>query len=170
MRYILVLSLCIVTLLAGCSARERAVRAKLSSDVVDHDFVAIISNTNDPYIFGVEVKKVNSKGDKQIGALGGMVDLALTDRSGKKFTTDQPWDVAKYAEEVTEVFEWPRKTSVTSLKGKVKLIKTNLPPGTYTVEPRARFAESGKDRLSGPCSDGGSVAIPAGNSVKVTVK
>lgn len=169
MKRALVLLLCIVALLSGCTSQKRSV-IKQPVDVIDHDFVAHISKTSDPYVFEVTINKVNSKVDKQIAGLGGMVDLTLTNSSGKKFTTDQPWDDAKYAKEVTEVFEWPRKTNVTSLTGKVKLIKNNLPPGNYAVEPRARFSESGKDRLSGPCPDGGTVSIPAGNSLTITIK
>ncbi|MCX6343901.1 MAG: hypothetical protein NT018_02360 [Armatimonadetes bacterium] len=169
MKRALLLLLCVVALLSGCTSQKKNVAAKQPSDVIDRDFVAHISKTSDPYVFEVTIKKVNSKVDKQISGLGGMVDLTLTNSSGKKFATDQPWDGAKYAKEVTEVFEWPRKANVTSLTGKVKLIKTNLPPGTYTIEPRARFSESGKDRLSGPCPDGGTVSIPAGNSVEIVL-
>lgn len=172
MRCLLALGLCVTALctLTGCGDHKGQKSVKEPTDVVDHDFAVTIRKTSEPYVFEVEVKKVNPKADKKIGGPGGVVDLVLEDGSGKVFAADKPWEGPKYARELTKVFEWPRSSAVASMKGKVQLIRGSLPAGKYKVEPRARFAEVGKDRLHGPYPDGGTVAIPAANSVEIQIK
>ncbi|OFX14431.1 MAG: hypothetical protein A2Z18_07930 [Armatimonadetes bacterium RBG_16_58_9] len=163
MKYWLAILVCVlaVCILAGCDARKRWT-ARERPDVVDRDFTALITKTDNPYVFGIEIKKVNPKANKKIGGLGGcVVDLVLRDSSGRVVSAD--------VIEITDVLG-SLKPPVDSLKGKVRLIR-GLPLGTYVVQPRVRIQEVGKDAVRGHLyADGGTVAVPAGNSVKVRVK
>jgi len=166
MKYWWMILLCSLAacVLPGCDRTERH-PASSRTDIVDRDFAAFIAKTDDPFAFWIEIRKVNPKADKKIGGLCCVVDLALRDSSGKRYAADYG-EGRKHGREVTEVFEWP-KPSADFVKGKVRLLRGALPPGSYTVEPRMRIVEAGEDRVSGPYADMGSVAVPAGNSVKV---
>lgn len=139
------------------------------TDVLDPDFVATISPTNTPMLFNIEIRKVNPKVDKSIGSFPVIVDFSLTDSSGKVYEADLS-EQGKYAKEVGNVFDAIRQSETTYLKGRVQLVKQNSTPGVYKVAPRMRIIEIGKDAKRGPYPDGGTVAIKAGNSIKVTIK
>lgn len=162
MRHLLVILACVFAagVLPGCDPKREASRDR--ADVVDRDFTALIAKTSDPYVFAVEIKKTNPKANKKIGGLACAVELSVTDAYGKAFNTT--------SEEITQVFGALRSTPVDCLKGNIRLMKSGLPAGTYTVRPRVRIQEVGKDKLTGPHPDGGTVAIPAANSVQVVVR
>lgn len=42
--------------------------------------------------------------------------------------------------------------------------------GTYTIEPKVRIVEVGRDAVFGPYTDIGGVAVPDGNSVRVDLR
>lgn len=166
----LLIALVAVTLLSGCSTtRKQAMPPKTPVDVVDKDFTATISTTGTPFVYMVTVKRVNSKADKKISSRERViVDLTLKDSQGKVYTGGL-FERA-YAEEVNYEFDPTDKLpELPTQSGRVRLIKKGLPPGTYTVKPNVRIVETGKDAIHGPYTDMGSVAVPAGNSIQVTI-
>ena len=172
-----------VILLSGCSSRRNTpavsqpsgpskpavVAPKIPKDIIDKDFVATISATKTPLIFRIHIKCVNPKVDKKISSRERIfVDLTLKDNKGKVYTGELLRQT--YAEEINYEFDPTDKVPEVSIHtGRVRLIKKGLPPGRYTIEPKVRIVESGKDAVHGQYMDMGSVAVPADNSMIVTI-
>jgi len=140
-----------------------------SRKTVDYDFVATMEGTKDQHIFIVRIKKVNPRPAKLISPLPVQVDFTLRNDASGKTLRGVPGEW-KYAEEVAALSLAERRRDMAAVSGNVRLITKEVPPGVYTVEPLAVIIESGPDRLSGPREYCGGVAVPAGNSVTVTVK
>ncbi|MEN6520055.1 MAG: hypothetical protein ABFD46_02750 [Armatimonadota bacterium] len=144
--------------------------AAARKDTVDRDFVATIQKTEDPYEFEISIKKTNKHVDKKIGGFAVVADLALRDSKGRVFPAEDDVNLS-YAVEIGETFGIIMPPYMDSLTSKVRLIRRDLPLGDYIIQPRIRILEDGKDRLRGTLyCDGGTVAVPAGNSVKVKVQ
>ena len=145
--------------LFGCARRETPHRVTKQGDViVDSDFVARIRKTNEPYVFEVSVEKVSRNPKAAISGLPAVVDLTFKDASGKVFAAKNP-DKPKYAKEIGDAFSTARYDSGQRLTGKVRLLKGDLPPGTYTVQPRVRIRQ--------PWTI---TEYPAANSVQVVIR
>jgi len=169
------------TMLCGCSHNRNAgskappnappsVAGAMQKDVTDRDFVATISATKKPHVFLISIKRLNNKVDKVISNHEAVfVDLELRDRNGK-LHTGRPLENA-YAEDVNYAFDATDATPELPYKsGHVRLLSKKLQSGTYTVAPKVRIVEKGKDGVFGPYTDMGSVAVPAGNSISVKVR
>jgi hypothetical protein len=145
--------------LLGCARRETAHRVTKQGDViVDRDFAARIRKTKEPYVFEVSVEKVSKNPKAAISGFPAVVDLTLKDTSGKVFAAKNP-DKPQYAKEVGDAFSTARDDSGQRLTGKVRLLKDDLPPGTYSVQPRVRI------RQVVTVTD-----YPAANSVQVIIR
>jgi hypothetical protein len=167
-----ILLLTIVTIsaayLIGCG--ESNTHANRQVDVVDRDFVATISATNTPLVLDVKIQKVSKEAKKQIDAWPPVVDFVLKDSNGKVYKPDYK-AMPTYTEGVDATFGDIRKSGpADSISGKVRLRTTDLKAGSYTVTPQVRIQETGEGALSGPYNDGGTVAVPAGNSLKVNIQ
>lgn len=175
MKWLLIVAGAIIigSVIVGCSVRQSQITKKQleegRKDIIDRDFVATISKTEKPIVFTVSVKRVNRNVDKKIGSFALVVDFVLRDRRGKVFAA-KPGNWPKYAEGIGPAFEKMRPFPVDSFSGTVKLIPKDLSPGKYQVEPYVRINEIGKDALRGPYTDGGSVAVPAGNKITLEIK
>lgn len=139
------------------------------NDVVDPSFMATITSTNETNIFLVEVKRVNHAVDKTINSHHEVfVDFELVDENNRSYKGD--FQIKTFSEKVgddfspNDIYPYP-----SSRKGRVKLVTTNLSPGTYIIKPNVRIVEEGKDRVGNLRAEAGSVAVPAGNSIKVTI-
>jgi len=156
-------------LLQGCASKSGTGKLPPTPpDPPDKDFAATISSTKHPLVFRITVKLVNPKADKGIGPAPAFVDVVLESTNGAVFA-GKPL-TQTYVEEVDWAFSSEdRKPGLKTLSGRVRLLKSKLPKGQYTLRPVVRVVETGKDALHGPHTDFGSVAVPAGNSVKVTV-
>lgn len=146
--------------------RQRALAPR--PNVSDADFLSTLYPTKDPSVFTVGVKKVNPKSDKQFSALFISMALVLTDKNGKVYGA-AGFGAGKYFEEVGD-FHWPKNPTTDSAMSCLRVVKSNLHPGTYMVTPFVRITEVGKHVLrGGPYADGG-VSVPAANSVAITIK
>jgi len=137
-------------------------------DVLDRDFVAMIHPTKTRLTFVVEVRKVSEYTRKQISVRPIYVDLTVEDSSGHVLT--EGIGLRRYIGSVSGNAVGSRKRPSESVTVMVGLATDELKPGLYEVEPRVRIIETGEDRLRGPYGDGGSVAVPSGNSVKVEIR
>lgn len=156
---------------SGCGPKPpsaHVIPAAKPKDVVDNDFIATIATTKEPLVFLVKVKLVNTKVDKKIHRAPGFVDLELRSRdSGRVYKG--PTLTPTYSEEVEPIFHSTKRSAPNRLSSRVRLFKEKLPRGSYEVRPVVRIVEIGKDALHGPYTDSGSVAVPAGNFVKVSL-
>ncbi|OFX14432.1 MAG: hypothetical protein A2Z18_07935 [Armatimonadetes bacterium RBG_16_58_9] len=149
----------ISAVLSGCAKREAPSPVTEQGDVIaDRDFVAKIRKTKDPYVFEISIEKVNKNPNAGISGFPATVDLILKDSSGKVFASKN-WEKQQYAKEIGDAFSTARPVSVEPLTGKVRLVKNDLPPGKYTVQPRVRI------RQVWTITD-----YPAGNSVQVEIR
>jgi len=148
-------------------ARRREL-ARVRPDVTDPDFLATICSTKNTLVFKVQVRKVNPKADKQFVKFDMPVGLKLTDKNGKVYAL--PRGGCRYSEEVDDPFTSKDPPVLDSIDRLSRVIRDNLPPGVYQVTPLVRIHETGKHRLRGPYADGGTVAVPAANSLKITLK
>lgn len=180
MRLSLALIIVAITL-CGCShdnsgqARSNAAPSEMAKgqaakDTVDKDFVADIVITKDKNVFRINIKRVNSSVDKVISNHEAVfADLELKDSKGKPHTGKVLEKT--YAEDVNYEFDPTDATpELPNKSGRVRLLTKKLKPGTYEVIPKVRIVEKGKDAVYGPYSDMGSIAVPAGNSIKVNIK
>ncbi len=161
MRFILSVAIIAVgcAVLCGCDKRGTPHRvAKQGDIIVDKDFVTKIRKTKEPYVFEVSVEKVSKNPKAAISGFPAIVDLTLKDTSGKVFAGKNP-DKPQYAKEIGDAFSSARDNSRQRLTGKVRLLKDDLRPGTYTVQPRARI------RQTWTITD-----YPAANSVQVVIR
>jgi hypothetical protein len=140
-----------------------------SRDIEDRDFVAKMFATKDPNVFLIEVKLINPKVDKAIYSHERVfVDFALTSIDGT-ILSGPPLEQT-YAAEVNYSFDpTDAKPELNYKRGYVRLLTWKCPPDLYRVEPKVRIVEVGEDSVHGPYTDMGSVAVPAGNSVQITV-
>jgi len=146
-------------ILLGCGKRQTPHRVTKQGDlIVDRDFVARIRKTKELYVFEVSVEKVSKNPKAAISGFPAVVDLTLKDTSGKVFAGRNP-DKPQYAKEIGDAFSTARDESGQRLMGKVRLLKDDLPPGTYTVQPRVRI------RQTWTITD-----YPAANSVQVAIR
>ena len=136
---------------------------------IDCDFSATIQRTKEPYVFIVTVNKVYASRKALICRWAGIqYGFTLRNSRGAEIK-GRPGNPA-YGEELGNGYSnWPPKDAAT-VTAKVRMVTKAIPPGTYTILPDVRIMESGDERLSGMYKDFGSVAVPAGNSVTVTVK
>ncbi|MEN6370440.1 MAG: hypothetical protein ABFD64_00345 [Armatimonadota bacterium] len=170
MRRYLILAVAIVVVVAvvGNHAFKRWSYIRATTDVTDRDFIATISTTDTPLVVDVEVSKVNPVARKQIKGIPKVFDLSFKSKSGHVYGGKYTGQI-QYASLVSgKPFIFGKPSD--SLRYRLRIITTNLKPGTYKVSPYVRITESGDDALSGPYADGGTVAVPAGNSIKVTIK
>jgi len=155
------LGICTTWCLAGCS------RSKPSSgfqDVVDRDFAATIAPTKDPMTFTVKVEKVNPKPRKELIEQMTWMNCTIKNAAGQVISRS----MSGYVQNLGRVSSGGEYT--TSLVARFRIIPGKLSPGSYVIEPKVRAVESGKDQLSSMLQDGGSVAIPASNSLTITLK
>jgi hypothetical protein len=139
----------------------------VTQEKVDHDFMADIYTTSDPEIVKIRVRKINPNVDKLISFVPVQVDVVFKDSHGKVYSG--PVGIPTYAKAIDLTFGL-RNVDSRNIEGRVRLVKAYLPPGTYTVTPKVRIVESGKDMITGPYRDGGSVAVPSANSLRITVR
>ena len=59
--------LAIGILVPGCGAIRKEILQNNNKDRIDYDFVANIRHTKDPYVFEIQVERVNNRADKSIG-------------------------------------------------------------------------------------------------------
>lgn len=153
---LLLFAFCAIWCLGGCSRPK----PPQMSDVIDRDFAATIAPTSDPLAFVITVKKVNLKSRKEIVEGGNQFGLTIKNATGGILSEPD-----SYKQKLTRVSQ-----STKSILCRVRVFPQGLPSGLYTIEPKVRILETGKDALSGPYSDGGSVAIPAHNTLTITIK
>lgn len=161
MRFILSVAVIAVgcAVVCGCGKRETPHRVTRQGDlIVDRDFVTRIRKTNEPYVYEVSVEKVSKNANAAISGFPAVVDLTLKDASGKVFAGKNP-DKPQYAKEIGDAFSTARDNGGQRLTGKVRLLRDDLRPGTYIVQPRARI------RQTWTITD-----YPAANSVQVTIR
>lgn len=156
---VIIVIICIV--LFGCSKRKAPpveTGSKLEV-IVDRDFAATIRKTKEPYVFEISLRQVSKEAGKAISGFPAIVDLDLRDGSGKVFAA-KDWEKPQYAKEIGNVFSTTRlAASAEPLTGRFRLVRDNLPPGKYTVQPHVRIPQIST------ITD-----YPAGNSVEITIK
>jgi len=142
-----------------------------TTPALDRDFVAIIYPTKMPLVYTLEIRKINKRADKQIRLTAVMMDFILRDSSGKMYASEDGGH-PRYAEPLSgDAFDLNRRGASDVRTGKVRLRTAGLKPGIYEIRPQVRIWEVGTDRVTNPPANGSPyVAIPAGNSVKVTIR
>lgn len=158
---LLLLASCAIWCLGGCN---RLKAPSSPHDVIDNDFLATITPTNDPTTFVVKVEKINPKPQKELIEQMTWINITIKTVAGTVISKS----LSGYIQNLGRVSSGGEYT--TSLVAKFHIVQGKLSPGSYILEPKVRAVESGKDALSSMLQDGGSVAIPAHNTLTITIK
>ena len=168
---ITLLSAGVMCCIAGCSRAKRQAAVWPYSGrggVVDRDFVATVSPTNDPHAFIVKAEKVNWKPRKWIIPGPSLVSCILRDSAGREW--DALSDPNPRFELHVGVGQENPEGPANQITTRITVTNVSLPPGAYTLVPIVRIAEGGPDMLQDPKAENLTVEVPVKNSLKITLK
>lgn len=158
---ICIILVCFLVLAGGCRPRTG------NGLIIDKDFSASIATTDKLMVFVIKVEKVNPKVRKLIEPEGMTSGVIIKNEQGNLVvdTLGRCNNTAVWIKDA--VITQPNQT--TAIK-RFRLQPMSLPPGTYILEPDVRILEYGEDAVHSMIPDGGTVGVPARNSVRFTVK